>query len=97
MKNKFLGTVSGRDMKNPYKKINLKTEIKKILTKKNYFKLSLWSWTSIWTNEKKTNWSCSILNDKKEIIDYITAKDKNIKINNYLIIMAGGKGKDWCL
>ena len=35
-----------------------------------------------------------ILNDKKEIIDYITTKDKKYSnINNYLIIMAGGKGK----
>ena len=95
-KQKFLGTVSDGDIRRALiRKINLKTEIKKILTKKNVTLNSHYDPEQAFELMKKKQIEVApILNDKKEIIDYITAKDKKYsKINNYLIIMAGGKGK----
>ncbi len=95
-KNKFVGTISDGDIRRALiKKLNLKTKLKKILTKKNIILLENSNNKKVFeVMRKKEIQIAPILNNKKEIIDYKILNEKKFtEINNHLIIMAGGKGK----
>ena len=77
-KNKFVGTISDGDIRRALiKKLNLKTKLKKILTKKNIILLENSNNKKVFeVMRKKEIQIAPILNNKKEIIDYKILNEK---------------------